>query len=71
MDNITLLKSTENETGWDLGPFAAVLASGKNVSSSNKIQSNYKGLKIAACMHSWGKLWTTRYKKTKEPNCHF
>ena len=21
-------------------------------------------------MH-WGKLWTTRYKKTKKPNCHF
>ena len=29
-----------------------------NISSSNKIQRNYKGLKIAVCMHSWGKLWT-------------
>ena len=33
-------------------------------SSSNRIQRNYKGLKITACMCSWGKLWT-RYKKAK------
>ena len=38
--------------------------------SSSKIQRNYMGLKIAVCMPSWGKLWTTRYKKTKKPNCH-
>ena len=25
------------------------------------------GLKIAAGMCSWGELWTTRYKKTKNP----
>ena len=31
-----------------------------------QIQRNYKGLKITACTHSWGKLWT-RYKKTKNP----
>ena len=36
---------------WDLGPFAAVPAPGQ------------KGLKITACMHNWGKFWTTRYKK--------
>ena len=36
-----------------------------NVFSSNKIQRHYKGLKMTACMSSWGKLWTRRYKKTK------
>ena len=42
-----------------------------NVSLSNKIQRNHKGLKITACMCSWGKFWTARYKETKKPNCHF
>ena len=37
-----------------------------NISLSNKIQRNYKGLKITAC-----KFWTKRFKETKEPNCHF
>ena len=46
---------------WDLEPFAAVLAPGQ-MSPSNKIQRNYKGLKITACMYSWGKLWTKRPK---------
>ena len=31
---------------------------------SNKIQINYKTLKITACTLSWGKLWT-RYKRPK------
>ena len=35
-----------------------------NVSSSYKIQVNYKGLKITVCVHSWGKFWT---KDTKRP----
>ena len=39
-----------------------------NVSLSNKIQKNYKGLKITACICSWGKLWTTRHKKTLNPS---
>ena len=38
-----------------------------NVSLSNKIQTNYKGLKITACVYSWGKLLTTRHKKTPNP----
>ena len=38
-----------------------------HVSSSNKIQRNSTGLKITVCMCSQGKLWTTRYKKTKNP----
>ena len=33
-----------------------------NISSSNKMQRNYQGLKATGCMHSWGKLWTIRYK---------
>ena len=37
-----------------------------NVSSSNTIQRNYKELKITVCPCSWGKLWTTCYKKTKK-----
>ena len=27
------------------------------------VQRNYKGLKITVCLHSWGKLWTIKYKK--------
>ena len=38
---------------------------------SYKIQRNYKGLKIYACLCSWGKSSMKRYKKTKKPNCHF
>ena len=38
-----------------------------NVSLSNRMQRNYKGLKITACVCSWGNLWTTKYKKTKNP----
>ena len=34
-----------------------------NVSLSNQLQRNYKGLKSLY----WGKLWTIRYKKTKNP----
>ena len=55
-------------TGWDLGP----LLQGLHLDTrllQQQIQRNYKGLKITACMRSWGKLWT-RYKKTKNPNCH-
>ena len=36
-----------------------------HLSLSNKIQRNYMGLKIIACMCSWGKLWTKRYKRPK------
>ena len=54
---------------WDsLGPgtFCCNAWTWTNISSSNEIQRNYMGLKITACMHSWGKLWT----KNKKPNCH-
>ena len=33
------------------------------------VQRNYKGLKITVCLHSWGKLWTIKYKKNS--NCQF
>ena len=56
------------ETGWDLGPFAAVLQclhlDKRLLEQQNK--RNYKGVKITACMLSWGNLWTRRYKKTKK-----
>ena len=42
-----------------------------NVSSSNKIQRKYKELKMTTCISNWARLWTTRYKKTKETHCHF
>ena len=42
-----------NEAGWDLGPFAVVLAPGQTFSSRNKIQRNYKGVNLTV---SWGKL---------------
>ena len=37
-----------------------------NVSSSNKTERYSKGLKITASIRSWGKLWTTGYKKAKK-----
>ena len=37
-----------------------------NVSSSDRIQRNNKGLKTIACMSSWGKFWTTCYQKIKK-----
>ena len=49
----------------DLGPFAAVLASGQNLLEGQK-QRNYMGLKVTVIICSWGKLGTTRYKKTKK-----
>ena len=57
----------EFETSWNLGSGTVCCSAGTwtNVSSSNKIQRNYKGLKITACVCSWDKLWTIRYKKTK------
>ena len=46
---------------WD--PFLQCLH--LDISSSNKIQRNYKRLKITACVSRWLKLWTKRYKKAK------
>ena len=55
------------ETGWDLGPLGAMLAPGQNCLQATKTHRNYQGLKITVCLRSWGKLWTIRYKKTKNP----
>ena len=57
-----------NETGWDLGPFAAVLAPGQ-VSSSNKTQSNEKGLKITVHVQLWS-ITDSKTQKDQTPNCH-
>ena len=35
----------------------------KNIEKKKK--KNYKGLKITACIGSWGKLWATRQKRPK------
>ena len=37
-----------------------------NISFGNKIQRNYKGLKIAVCVHNWDKLGKIRNKNTKK-----
>ena len=61
------------ETGCDLEPGTLCCNSctWTNVSWRNKIQRNYKGLKVTLCMCSPGKLWTARYKETKNFNCDF
>ena len=58
------------ELGWPeiLCCFACTWTS---TSSINKIQRNYEGLKIPACLCRWGKLWTTGYKKTKSATATF
>ena len=58
------LHQTPTETGRDFRHFAAVPVPGKNISSINKIQRNFKGLKIAVHLWRWDKFWTTRYKET-------
>lgn len=61
-----------SEMGWVLGPATLCFSvcNWTNISCSNKMQINNKGLKITACMYSCGKLWT-RCKKTKNFSCHF
>ena len=58
----------ELETGWDLGLgilcFSA--CTWTKISCSNKIQRNYKGLKITVCMLSWGNSGP-KDTKTKSP----
>ena len=60
----TVLNSSHphfNFLNWEkLGPGIIICCSActrRNVSSSNKIQRNCKGLKIPVCVHNWGKLW--------------
>ena len=42
-----------------------------HLSSSNKIQTNCMGLKVTACMFSWGKLRTKDTKKPENPTATF
>lgn len=59
---------------WDrLGPgnLCYSIYTWTNVSSSNKTERNYKGLKIIASMRSWGKLCTIGYKKAKKTQLPF
>lgn len=60
-------ESGATQTGWDLGP-GTLHCSARiqtNISSTNRRQRNSKTLKITARIHSWGKLWTTRYKQIR------
>jgi len=51
------MSSSASEICWDLKPRSVDLRSSACtwtvISSSNKIQRNYEGLKITACMPSW------------------
>lgn len=49
---------------------AAMLAPGYTSPAAAKYKGTV-GLKRTACMRSWGKFWTQRYKETKKHNCHF
>ena len=59
------MEQTLRGTGCNLGPgtLGCSACTWTKVSSSN---GNYLGLKITACMCSWGKLWTIRCKMTKK-----
>ena len=57
-------------TGWDLGTFVAVLASGQTC-LNNKIQRNCKGWKITACVCSWGKFRTKDANRPENPTTTF
>ena len=57
-----------DEMNWDLGPFAAVLQCLRLDTPLLEQQNrNYLGLKITACMHSWGRFWTVDTKRPKNP----
>ena len=57
---------------WDLGPFAAsdAMLVPRQI-SSNKMQRNYMGLKITACMCSWDKFQAKDTNKPKKPIATF
>ena len=57
------LSAAEWKPPWErLGPrtLFCTACTWTQCSSSNKTQRHYKGLKIIACMHSWGTLWTKK-----------
>ena len=53
------------ETGWDLGPFAAVLQCLYSDTPLLEQQRNYKGIKINVCIQL-GQIMDRRYKKIKK-----
>ena len=62
-------KPPENETCWDLRPFAAVLqclAPGQTSLTGTR-NGNYKRLKITRCRHTWGKFEQQRDQKVQLP----
>ena len=61
----------DSETRLQPGTFCCGACAWTNISSSSKVQRNYKGLKLAACSHSPGKVWTTRHKEAKKHHCRF
>ena len=42
-----------------------------HLSSSNRIQRNCMGLKITACLHSWGKFWTPKIQRGQRAHLTF
>ena len=63
----------QSETGWDLGPFAAVLQC-FHLGTPLLQQQNTKKLSGTKnnCVHAQlGQILDKRYKETKKPNCHF
>ena len=70
LGNVAMVLGGESETGWDLGPFAAVLAPGQ-MCPGNKIRRNYKGLKLAAAHAILEQIMDKKIQKDQKPNCHF
>lgn len=63
-----MLKEGKTPRSWDrLRPrtFYLSVCTWTNISLRNRMWRNSKGLKITACVGSWGKLWTVKYKKAK------
>lgn len=62
---------SEDVTGKDLKPFAAVLQSLHldEPLTNNKIQRNYMALKITGCICSWSNFEWKIQKPHKKPNC--
>ena len=62
---LTLLAVRQTRT-WDPLQRCCHACIWTSLSLSNKVQRNYMGLKITACICSWDKFWTKGYKKTNK-----
>ena len=70
MWTLQVQKPTENETCWDLRPFAAVLqcpAPGQTSLPGTRNRKNHKRLKITGRRHRWGKFEQQRDQKVQLP----